>query len=166
MLSSGLAAKKKRGAPGRAPLRGVAIYEEEYACTRLCGVPCMFHILPHPPPDFVTSPLTFCELWGAVAKTARLGLPWQSDEIWCSLAKRRDSVLFDKATELGLLPDGLYGIQNSVRSVLLGGQGDVSIRPPRPLTTPYPLNEQGSCHSLASPRMHLLLESLVLVRAE
>ena len=78
---------------------------------------------------------------------------------------------FAKTAGLGLLPDETYGIRNSFRSVSLGGQGDVSTRPPRPLTTPYPLNEQGSCHSLASPKMHLLLmhlllESLVLVRAE
>ena len=48
-----------------------------------------------------------------------------------------------KSMLLGLLPDGIYGIQNSLRSSSLGDQGDVSTRPPRPLTTPDPLNEQG-----------------------
>ena len=55
------------------------------------------------------------------------------------------SVLFAKATKLGLLPDETYGIRDSVRSSLSGTGGMSWIHPPKSPTLHSPLTAWG-CH--------------------
>ena len=45
------------------------------------------------------------------------------------------------------------GRKKLVVQCVLGDQGDVSIRPPRPLTTPNPLNEHGTSAVPYNPRV-------------